>query len=88
MRVCYRYQHAAVCVHILHAMYVFGGLVEGAGAVHDMWKYNLDSRRWSKLEVGMHKVYTSTEQYEFLASDSPSFIHDVLMLTVQCYIQC
>ena len=46
-----RYQHAAVCVPTLHAMYVFGGLGT-SGAVAEMWKYNLDSSRWSKLQVG------------------------------------
>ena len=34
----------------LHAMYVFGGL-GAAGAIAEMWKYNVDSSRWSKLQV-------------------------------------
>ena len=45
-----RYQHAAVCVPTLHAMYVFGGL-GASGAIAEMWKYNVDSGRWSKLQV-------------------------------------
>ena len=32
-------------------MFVFGGLVESVGAVQELWKYSLDSGRWSQLQV-------------------------------------
>lgn len=47
----YRYFHSAVCVPAVRAMFVFGGLVEQAGAIKEMWRYNLDTNRWSKQVV-------------------------------------
>ena len=51
-RICvFRYFHAAVCVSAVHAMFVYGGISDMEGTMHEMWRYNIDSSRWSKLEV-------------------------------------
>ena len=53
-----RYFHAAVCVPSLKAMFVFGGLVtdseQRVNATNEMWKFCLDTERWTRLEVGTH----------------------------------
>ena len=50
--VCFRYFHSAVCVPAVHAIYVFGGLLSDTGtATDELWKFNIDSNRWSQLQV-------------------------------------
>ena len=47
-----RYFHAAVCVPRVHAIYVFGGLLEDTGtATDELWKFNLDHLKWTQLAV-------------------------------------
>ena len=52
-----RQLHAAECVPALRAMYVYGGMVEGRGSVREMWKFSLDSQRWTLLKVRLPVVF-------------------------------
>ena len=46
-----RYHHAAVCVPTVRGMFVFGGINGRGIALKELWKFSLDSNRWSRLNV-------------------------------------
>ena len=46
-----RYHHAAVCVPTVRGMFVYGGINSRGIGLKELWKFSLDSNRWSRLNV-------------------------------------